>query len=236
MTSHGRREHRGTITIRLSTAKLQASGEPRGTPRAHLARGGCGSAPWWRFRGLGADSLRIRRTQGFDASRRAPLRVCGCRSRAARRTTLEGRRVRHAPARAHAIRWAARGPLRPWRSPGSLGGLLRYSLASVDSRYTRPAAGSPRLTAAPHATATAIAIRPTDLGDIATPRSGSSLKSDRTTRGGHRSSGGARGSWMSWARRGSEGGCGRSRRVRSRCSRPNGRPPLCTGSRRTTPA
>ena len=46
--------------------------------------------------------------RGLDASRRAPLRGCGCRSRAARRATLERSPDRRASARARPSRWAGR--------------------------------------------------------------------------------------------------------------------------------
>ena len=47
--------------------------------------------------------------RGLDASRPAPLRGCGCRSRAARWATLERSPDRRAAARARPSRWAGRG-------------------------------------------------------------------------------------------------------------------------------
>ena len=83
-------------------------------------RNGC-PPPW---RGIFMPSARslseAGRLSGFvGTSRPVPLRGCGCRSRAARRTRLERRSGRHGPARARSSRWAGPGPARRVVAPAA---------------------------------------------------------------------------------------------------------------------
>ena len=60
----------------------------------------------WRFSRVGADRFPVGRSRGFDASRLAPVRGCGCRSRAALGATPERCPAHHGPARARFSQWA----------------------------------------------------------------------------------------------------------------------------------
>jgi hypothetical protein len=63
---------------------LRRSGPGRPEP---VSRNALHPLPW-RFSRVGADRVPVGRSQGFDASRLAPVRGCGCRSRAGRRVKL----------------------------------------------------------------------------------------------------------------------------------------------------
>ena len=66
----------------------------------------------WRFSRVCADRGPVGRSRGFDASRLTPVRGCGCRSRAARRATLERLPGRRGLSQSRPSRWAGLGRAR----------------------------------------------------------------------------------------------------------------------------
>ncbi len=144
---------------------------PVSRPAPRLSPSACLPRPTWRFSGLCAESLRVRRSGGFVVTWHVEVvRGCGCRSQAARRATIKRRRDRHGSARAQPSRWAA---------PGRRDGRWFDWFATLPSPPVPPHRLA--LPAMPMAASPASAMCPRDTTRLT--GSGSAARADRRSRG-----------------------------------------------------